>query len=587
MKRVLMILITFMFSMTSSWSQETWLRTFGGTNRDYGQSLSATPDGGYVLTGTTGSDDGDFEGSSRGAGDVFVMRLDSRGDLVWKKTFGGSGKEAGQSITTTPDGGYVLTGTTASDDGDFEGMNKGWYDIFVIKLGSRGELQWKKTFGGAGNELGHCIVNTLDGGYVLTGLYSSTNGDFEGMKRGYYDIFVVKLDSGGDVQWKKTFGGSGNDRGWSISLAPDGGCVVTGDFRSNDGDFEGMNRGNSDIFVIKLGSRGDLQWKKTLGGVHAETSYAITTTPDGDCIGTGETISNSGDFMGVRREYADIFVTKLGPGGDVKQKMVFEGSAPELGRSIAVTPDGGCVLTGSSKVGVYPAEYDIFIIKLDSGGDVQWQKTFGGSDDDISYSITVSLDGGCVITGETNSRDGDFESVNRVWLRTDIFIIKLNAQGHLQWKRTFGGAGSNRGNCIATTHDGGYVLTGESLSKDGEFVGMNKGGFDIFVLKLDAHGNLNIPTSVNDQTDNSSPLTVSPNPFSSVSNVSYSLDQPSHVRIEVVNSIGEVTAVLSDRQAEIGAHEVSLNATHLGTGTYWIRMVTDHQVFSKQVVLIR
>jgi hypothetical protein len=526
MKRVLMILITLMLSMTSSWSQETWLRTFGGTKRDRGESISATPDGGYVLTGTTASDDGDFEGSSRGAGDVFVMRLDSRGDLVWKKTFGGSGEEAGQSITTTPDGGYVLTGTTASDDGDFEGMNRG---------GS--------------------------------------------------DIFVVKLDSGGDVQWKKTFGGSGNDRGWSISLAPDGGCVVTGDFRSNDGDFEGMNRGNSDIFVIKLGSRGDLQWKKTLGGVHAETSYAITTTPDGDCIGTGETISNSGDFMGVRREYADIFVTKLGPGGDVKQKMVFEGSAPELGRSIAVTPDGGCVLTGSSIVGVYTKEYDIFIIKLDSGGDVQWQKTFGGSYDDISYSIAISLDGGCVITGETNSSDGDFEVAH--WSDFDIFIIKLNAQGHLQWKRTFGGAGSNRGNCIATTPDGGYVLTGESLSKDGEFVGMNKGGFDIFVLKLDAHGNLNIPTSVNDQTDNSSPLTVSPNPFSSVSNVSYSLDQPSHVRIEVVNSIGEVTAVLSDRQAEIGAHEVSLNATNLGTGTYWIRMVTDHQVFSKQVVLIR
>ena len=410
MKRVLMILITLMFSMTSSWSQETWLRTFGGTNRDYGQSLSATPDGGYVLTGTTASDDGDFEGSSRGASDVFVMKLDSRGDLAWKKTFGGSGEEAGQSITTTPDGGYVLTGTTASDDGDFEGM-----------------------------------------------------------KRGVYDIFVVKLDSGGDVQWKKTFGGSDADLGLSISSAP----------------------------------------------------------------------------------------------------------------------DGGYVLTGSSKVGVYPAEFDIFIIKLDSGGDVQWKKTFGGSHDDISNSITVSLDGGCVIIGETNSRDGDFESVNRVWLRTDIFIIKLNAQGHLQWKRTFGGSEGDNGNCIATAPDGGYVLTGESRSKDGEFVGMNKGGFDIFVLKLDANGNLNIPTSVNDQTDNSSPLTVSPNPFSSVSNVSYSLDQPSHVRIEVVNSIGEVTAVLSDRQAEIGAHEVSLNATNLGTGTYWIRMVTDHQVFSKQVVLIR
>ena len=319
------------------------------------------------------------------------------------------------STISTPDGGYVLTGVTNSNDGDFKGMNKGERDIFVIKLDSRGDILWKKTFGGSGFDEGTFITATPDGGYVLTGVTGSNDdGDFKEMNKGRQDVFVIKLDSRGDILWKKTFGGSGFDYGVSTISTPDGGYVLRGGTQSNDYDFKGMNKGEWDVFVIKLDSRGDILWKKVFGG-----SYG-----DG-------------------------------------------------GRSITATPDGG------------------------------------------------------------------------------------------------------------------YVLTGWTRSNDGDFKGMNKGEWDVFVIKLDSNGNLNRSTSIEDHSDNISSFTITPNPLSPLSTISYSLDKPSHIRIEVVNSVGEVVSVLSDKQEDVGSHQIPFSTTHLVTGTYSVRLVENNRVTSKGVVLIR
>jgi hypothetical protein len=156
------------------------------------------------------------------------MKLSSNGDIQWNKTFGGSGSENGRSIQQTTDGGYVLTGVTRSNDGDFSGINKGGQDIFVMKLSSNGDIQWNKTFGGSGSENGYSIQQTSDGGYVLTGDTGSNDGDFSGMNKGGRDIFVMKLSSNGDIQWNKTFGGSAFENGYSIQQTSDGGYVLTG-----------------------------------------------------------------------------------------------------------------------------------------------------------------------------------------------------------------------------------------------------------------------------------------------------------------------------------------------------------------------
>jgi hypothetical protein len=177
------------------------------------------------------------------------------------KVLGGSGDDWGNSITTTRDQGVVVTGSTTSNDGDFHEMNRGWWDIFVVKYDSLGDIRWKKTFGGPHTDMCNSIDTTIDGGYVLTGYSETREGDIEGLNKGYPDVLVIKLDSLGDIQWKKTYGGSQWDEGHSITSSSDGGYVLTGYTHSTDGDFKGMNKGRSDIFVMKLDSNGNLQPK--------------------------------------------------------------------------------------------------------------------------------------------------------------------------------------------------------------------------------------------------------------------------------------------------------------------------------------
>ncbi len=441
MKKNLSLVVMMVWSCSVLFGQDTWVKVFGGSGYggsgdDSGESIITTPDGGYVLTGVTNSNDGDFKGMNKGGRDIFVIKLDSRGDVQWKKTIGSSEYDRSNSITTAPDGGCVLTGLAASYDGDFNGINKGGADIFVIKLDSRGDVQWKKTFGGLFLDDGRSITTTPDGGFVLTGYTYANYGDFEGMNQGEWDIFVIKLDSRGSVEWKKTFGGTGGEEGNSITTSPDGGYVLTGVTSSNDGDFEGMNKGEKDIFVIKLNSRGDVEWKKAFGGTGGEEGYSITTSPDGGFVLTGSAYSNDGDFNGMNK-----------------------------------------------------GEWDIFIIKLESHGDVQWKKTIGGLRYEKGHSVTITLDDGYILTGGTQSNDGDFNGMNKG--ESDIFVIKLDSHGDVQWKKTFGGLWGDDGRSIATTPDGGFVLTGNTYPNDGDFKGMYKVDRDIFVIKLDSYGNLN------------------------------------------------------------------------------------------------
>ena len=176
------------------------VKTFGGSGEDYGNSIIQTSDGGYLFTGRTNSNDGDFSGLNKGGSDIFVMKLNGSGVIQWNRTFGGSASDNGMSITQTSDGEYVITGGTRSNDGDFSGLYKGGSDIFVMKLNGSGDIQWNRIFGGrSGVELGYSITQTSDGGYVLTGISNSNDGDFSGLNKGGFDIFVIKLNNAGEL----------------------------------------------------------------------------------------------------------------------------------------------------------------------------------------------------------------------------------------------------------------------------------------------------------------------------------------------------------------------------------------------------
>jgi hypothetical protein len=370
-----------------------FIKTIGQANFEEGYSVKQTSDGGYVITGYTWS---------FGPGDLFVIKLDSSGNLSWAKTIGGTGDDRGSSIQQTSDGGYVITGKTSS-------FGAGSYDVFVIKLDSSGNLSWAKTIGGANDDYGSSIQQTSDGGYVITGGTSSFGAGKNVFGAGNGDVFVIKLDSSGNLSWAKTIGGTDYDSGRSIQQTSDGGYVITGETGRID-----VSGPRYDVFVIKLDSSGNLSWAKTIGGTGWDESSSIQQTSDGGYVITGET-SSFGAGGG------DVFVIKLDSSGNLSWAKTIGGKLGDSGNSIQQTSDGGYVITGETWR-FEAGSSDVFVIKLDSSGNLSWAKTIPGVTWDEGKSIQQTSDGGYVITGYT-------ESFGAGW--SDVFVIKLDSSGNI------------------------------------------------------------------------------------------------------------------------------------------------------------
>jgi len=402
----------------------TWQKCLGGSGLDDGLSIQQTSDGGYIVSGYTGSIDGDVSGN-HGDLDFWVVKLSSTGNLQWQKCLGGSSLDDARSIQQTSDGGYVVAGYAHSNDGDVSGNHGNAVDFWVVKLSSTGSLQWQKCLGGSGWDFAHSIRQTSDGGYIVLGSTGSNDGDVSG-NHGNYDLWVVKLSSTGNLQWQKCLGGSGQEEGLSIQQTSDGGYVVAGCAHSNDGDVSG-NHGNFDFWVLKLTNTGSLQWQKCLGGSGDDGVGSIQQTSDGGYIVAGYTNSNDGDVSGNH------------------------------------------------------ANFDFWVVKLSSTGNLQWQKCLGGSGDDGVGSIQQTSDGGYIVAGVTWSNDGDVSGNHGV---LDFWVVKLSSMGSLQWQKCLGGSSLDEAHSIQQTDDGGYIVLGSTGSNDGDVSG-NHGDSDFWVVKLD------------------------------------------------------------------------------------------------------
>jgi hypothetical protein len=362
-------------------------KTIGGGNDDGANSIIQSSDGGYAVAGWT---------SSFGAGywDIYVVKLGSAGNVLWTKTIGGSKYEVANSIIQSSDGGYVVAGWTSSFVAGY------YYDIYVVKLDSAGNVLWTKTIGGSYNDWANSIIQSSDGGYVVVGSTSSFGA-------GIGDIYVVKLDSAGNVLWTKTIGGSSDDFASSIIQSSDGGYVVAGETYSFGAGW--------DIYVVKLDSAGNVLWTKTIGGSYNDWANSIIQSSDGGYVVAGETESFG---AGV----TDIYVVKLDSAGNVLWTKTIGGSSDDFASSIIQSSDGGYVVAGATLSFVAGYYYDIYVVKLDSAGNVLWTKTIGGSSDDFASSIIQSSDGGYVVAGETYSFGAGIG---------DIYVVKMDANGNV------------------------------------------------------------------------------------------------------------------------------------------------------------
>jgi len=361
-----------------------WEKTFGGIGWDSGSSVQVTGDGGYIITGYTGS----FGVHET---DVYLVKTNSSGHMMWNKTFGSWGRESGSSVQVTGDGGYIITGYTGSYGGGL--------DVYLIKTDSNGNWMWAKNFGGTNSEGGRSVQVTGDGGYIVAGGTSSFGA-------GGTDVYLVKTDSGGNLEWEKTFGGEGSDYGTSVQVTADGGYIITG-YTTSSG------AGGWDVYLVKTDSSGNLEWEKTFGGIVSDSGSSVQITDDGGYIITGNTLS-----YGVAGE-TDVYLIRTDSDGNLVWEKTFGGAGSDYGSTVQVTADGGYILAGHT-TSFGAGETDVYLVKTDSTGTLQWEKTFGGTLYEVGYSVQETSDGGYIITGDTRSSGAG---------SADVYLIRTDPQG--------------------------------------------------------------------------------------------------------------------------------------------------------------
>ena len=433
-----------------------WEKSIGGSKYDYARSIQQTIDGGYIVAGYSQSNDGDVTGhhGNENYPDYWIVKLGNGGNIQWQKSLGGSNSDEAHSIQQTSDGGYIVAGLSLSTDGDVIG-NHGNTDFWIVKMDNSGNLQWQKSMGGTNNEAAYSVQQTKDGGYIVAGYSNSTDGDATSnhATTGSTDYWVVKLDQIGNIQWQKSLGGNSFEYAYSIRQTVDDGYIISGYSASNNGDVT-ENHGGPDYWIVKLNSSGNIQWQKSLGGHYIDAAYSMELTKDGGYIIAGKSNSINGDVTGNH--------------GDL---------------SLA----------------------DYWIVKLNNNGSIQWQKSLGGSGDDIPYSIQQTLDGGYVVAGSSNSNDDDVTGNHG---NIDCWIVKLDSVGNIQWQKSLGGSGADAAYSIQQTTDGGFMVAGFTTSNDGDVSG-NQDGYNYWIVKLSATG-----LSVKDQINVKSQ--IYPNPVKDI-----------------------------------------------------------------------
>ena len=415
-----------------------------------------------------------------------VNAINSSSTISWQKCLGGSGSEEEHSIHQTSDGGYIVTGGTDSYDGDVTG-NHGHGDYWVVKLDANSTIQWQKCLGGSNTEKALDVQQISDGGYILTGFASSIDGDVTG-NHGGDDYWVVNLTNAGDISWQKCLGGAQHDDSISIQQTNDGGYIVCGISYSVDGNVTG-NHGNGDYWVVKLNNEGNISWEKCLGGSAYDYGLWIRQTIDNGYIVSGNTYSNDGNVSG-NHGGQDIWVVKLNDVGNISWEKCLGGSAYDFGYPINQTTDGGYILTGwtnstDGNVSGNHGGLDIWVVKLNEVGNISWQKCLGGSGDDQGQNIKQITNGGYILTGFTGSTDGNVTGNHG---QDDLWVVNLTKDGDILSQKCLGGSYLEYGGFVDNTSDGGYIVGGTTDSDDGDVSGNHYNQYgpssDFWVVKL-------------------------------------------------------------------------------------------------------
>jgi hypothetical protein len=432
------------------------------------------------------------------------------GEIVWSKNFGGSSWETAYTMRIVNNR-IVVAGTTHSPDGNFAGLPARAGEFFIFKTEMNGEITWRKKYGGSGTEMCYSMEPTADGGFILVGSTASKDGD--ATNSGYHDYngnpdaWILKINSGGIIEWQRALGGTNFDQAMGVAQTDDDGdgqkddgYIIVGYTNSNDGDVTN-HHGDYDTWVIKMSATGTFQWQRALGGTARDAGYDIEQTPDGGFLLLSETYSVNGDVVGLHKpagatmsNYSDIWLTKLNADGSIIEwSKAYGGDYAELAIQFTLIDDDGdgqkddgFVLTGASNSdnGDVPLPkiggYDVLLIKFDFNGNIDWQRRFGGTNIDRGHAVEQTLDGGFIISGSTRSTNGPFVG-KPARGEYDYMLLKYDASGNFEWVERMGGNLDDEGLAVQQASAGCYVMAGASGSTTHDVPG-NYGNVDVWML---------------------------------------------------------------------------------------------------------
>ncbi len=534
-KKVILFLISFLI-LIHSYSQIpeiVWQQCYGDSGNNWHVQAQAINDG-YVfaINVTSGENVTNYHGGT----DIWVVRTDSLYNIIWEKCYGGSKADFPKKIVRINDTEFFVFGLTWSTDGDVQSGNHGYSDMWVLKLNIHGDIIWEKTYGCIGIDDARDMILTPDGGFVMIDRIGIGGGDVTNFY-GIGDCWMAKCDSLGNIEWEITLGNNGLDNCISMMINSAGNIMMIGAAQWHGGLVECYPDGEwADVWIVELDMQGNILAQYCYGGSHYDLGYNIIELDDGYAF-VASTYSNDGDVSGLHGP----------PGG----------------------PPGGW--------------NDIWVVRLNTQMEIVWQKCIGGYDSDNPLYITQTEDGGFVVIGTTRSNNGDV-SGNPSWPGTyaAIWVVKLDAQGNIEWQKVYGGWGLDyleNPHTVLKKSDYNYVLaatTNFSPSFDVQ-CGTFSANYNAWIFEIA----LPDTTSVISPPASATELTVYPNP--ATTELWLQLPEnipPSQVKIELYSPTGRLLY-----KAQPTGHFHKIETAHLPSGLYLVRLWDGERWATEKVVV--
>ena len=407
--------------------------------------------------------------------------------IGWQKTIGGSLSDDITIVKKTPDGGYILGGSSNSNiSGEKSENSKGDFDYWIVKVNGVGEIEWQHTIGGALKDLLTSLLLTSDGGYLLGGhSLSEISGDKSESCRGNSDYWIVKVDSLGNIQWDKTIGGSEKDELNVVDQTIDGNYILGGNSLSGiSGEKSEICRGGADYWILKIAPTGTILWDRTYGGTLTDFYAQVARTSDGGCIVAGQSFSAiSGDRTVAQSWTPDCWILKLDENGNIQWQKGYR--VTDIG-SITESAFGGFIISGTSFNVFYTRDIDSYqdyavIVRLNNSGNYMWH---------FNNQITGN---DCIAIKASEDTNGNIYFLTRSSPGWNSYVTKISPTGSSLWNRHFVSSGIEYPGTLEFAHDGGIIAALASDSNTfGDKAEDSRGLIDMWIIKFQPE-NLAIP----------------------------------------------------------------------------------------------